>query len=498
MTADCQPEAGNGKNKINGFSAQTDCRITVQDGGCSAKPENSDTIQDPASFRDPAGVVFQHGGEVFRQINPAGMADFDAFTASGLDRDLIRQGKLTDFEITESNQNRKLLRLEKIPFWSYPYEWCFSQWRDAALLTLDIELAALEKNLSLKDASAFNITFCQSRPVFVDHGSFEIYRENEAWRAYRQFVMHFLGPLLCMKYVDVRCGAAFLRNDLGGMPLELITGILPRRAFFSPGVLLHVWAHGKFEKRYSDTSGPSYSGSGGKALPVSKKSRQNLILSLRNLVESLRLPEKKSQWADYYIDNNYTPIAFEHKKELVYNFCRESGADKIVDFGANSGEFSQIAADCASTVISPDSDHGAVEMHYRKLSGSGKNIYPLLQDLNNPSPGCGLFNRERRPFSERSVSDAALGLALTHHLHISGNWPLTAIAEFFRAAAPRALIEFVPENDGQVKRLLRSRRPGEIVDWQADKFCAALEKTFGKVEIMPVKDSLRLLIRAGK
>lgn len=41
----------------------------------------------------------------------------------------------------------KIIKPELIPFISYPYEWCFSQIKDAALLTLDIHLAAIEHDM---------------------------------------------------------------------------------------------------------------------------------------------------------------------------------------------------------------------------------------------------------------------------------------------------------------------------------------------------------------
>ena len=81
----------------------------------------------------------------------------------------------------------RVLRPSPIDFVSYPYEWAFSQLRDAALLTLEVAGRALRRGLSLKDASAFNVQFRGCRPVFIDTLSFEAAREGEPWVAYRQF-----------------------------------------------------------------------------------------------------------------------------------------------------------------------------------------------------------------------------------------------------------------------------------------------------------------------
>jgi len=80
-----------------------------------------------------------------------------------------------------------VLRHERIPFVSYPYEWTFSMLRDAALLQLDLNLAALEEGMILKDSTPYNVQFRGSKPVFVDIGSFERLREGAPWVGYRQF-----------------------------------------------------------------------------------------------------------------------------------------------------------------------------------------------------------------------------------------------------------------------------------------------------------------------
>ena len=59
----------------------------------------------------------------------------------------------------------KILQPQRIPFISYPYEWSFSQLKDAALATLEIQLRALDHGMILKDASAYNIQYLAGKPV---------------------------------------------------------------------------------------------------------------------------------------------------------------------------------------------------------------------------------------------------------------------------------------------------------------------------------------------
>ena len=50
-----------------------------------------------------------------------------------------------------------VLEHERIPFISYPYEWTFEMLRDAAVLHLEILLAALDEDVTMKDGYAFNV-----------------------------------------------------------------------------------------------------------------------------------------------------------------------------------------------------------------------------------------------------------------------------------------------------------------------------------------------------
>ena len=88
---------------------------------------------------------------------------------SGLYELLTKAGmmiKHEEVEPPESNPEAyKILLPEQIETITYPYEWCSEQLRDAALLTLDVLEAAMDKGMILKDASAFNIQFLKGRPA---------------------------------------------------------------------------------------------------------------------------------------------------------------------------------------------------------------------------------------------------------------------------------------------------------------------------------------------
>ncbi|MCL4823372.1 MAG: hypothetical protein KJZ57_04050, partial [Anaerolineales bacterium] len=208
-------------------------------------PQTSDSLA--ASFRDPGGFLFSRGGILYRQVNRAGADDYTRFMESGLYEKLVKAGLLiphaeVDEPPAEAALSFKILRPERAPFISYPYEWSFSQLKDAALATLSIQKRALKLGMSLKDASAYNIQFIHGRPMLIDTLSFEVYREGRPWDAYRQFCQHFLAPLALMSRVDVRLGQ-LLRVHIDGLPLDLASRLLPASTRLDFGLLTHIHIH---------------------------------------------------------------------------------------------------------------------------------------------------------------------------------------------------------------------------------------------------------------
>ena len=139
-----------------------------------------------------------------------------------------------------------VLRHERIPFVSYPYEWTFSMLKDAALLQLDLLLAALEHDMVLKDSTPYNVQFKGARPMFVDVGSFERLREGEPWVGYRQFCMLYLYPLLLQSAKDVPF-QPWLRGSIDGITPPQMRALMSFRDRFRKGVFTNVFLHARLE-----------------------------------------------------------------------------------------------------------------------------------------------------------------------------------------------------------------------------------------------------------
>lgn len=415
----------------------------------------------PASFRDPSGFVYVVDGVVYRRVNRQYQESYDRLMASGLYDALVTEGWMVahdevPVESPAPDEAYRILKPVPIPYVSYPYEWSFSQLKDAALLTLDIQMRSLASGMTLKDASAYNVQFIGSRPTFIDTLSFDTYEEGRPWVAYRQFCQHFLAPLALMACVDVRLGH-LLRNFIDGLPLDLVSTLLPVRTRMRFGLLVHIHAHARSQKRH-ERGGRTTAARAGEPR-LSKPRLLALLDSLRRTVAALTLPRMSTEWGDYYEDTNYSSDAMAAKEAIVGRMVEAfvPPGETIHDLGANTGRFSRLVAGAGRYVVSHDIDALAVERNYlRNRSERIADVLPLLLDLTNPSPSIGWALAERASTLAR-LRGSVVALALVHHLAISNNVPLPRLAAFFACTANTLVVEFVPKEDSQVQRLLATR-----------------------------------------
>ncbi len=408
---------------------------------------------------------------------------------SGLYADLVGRGLLVEHELVEMQAPGAfaVLKPRQVPFISYPYEWCFSQLKDAAVLTLRVARRALRYGMILKDASAYNIQFLDGQPCLIDTLSFDFYAEGEPWVAYRQFCQHFLAPLALMAHVDLRLGATS-RVFLDGLPLDLAARLLPWRCRLSAGLSIHLFLHARAAGKYAGAATKP------KRAGMSRTAFEGLLASLQDTVAGLDLRVSKSQWSPYYAQSpSYTPEALEDKKSAVAEMLAIAKPGVVWDLGANVGLFSQIASQSAHLVVAMDFDPLCTELHYRSLvQQRRRNVLPLTIDLANPSPALGWSHQERQSLLERGPADCVMALALVHHLAIGNNVPLPMIVDFLAQAGRWAIVEFVPKSDPQVQRMLALRE--DIFDEYApEPFKATLAAKFEIVREHQIRSSQRVL-----
>ena len=240
-----------GRRLDGGDHGDVSQRVCGRDGGGSRRIG--------ASFRDPAAFVFTRDGVLYRQVNSSAAAAYDTLMSSGLYAALVDAGDLVSHEemdpaLSFDGRAYRVLKPKPVPFVSYPYEWCFSELKDAALLTLRLQRTAMRFGMSLKDATAFNVQFDEGRPVWIDTLSFEPLRKGAPWVAYRQFCEFFVAPLALMSCTDVRL-QQLLRVFLDGVPVEIASRLLPFRTRAWGGLGVHVHLHARAGHRSGQACG---------------------------------------------------------------------------------------------------------------------------------------------------------------------------------------------------------------------------------------------------
>ncbi|MCB0344978.1 MAG: hypothetical protein KDD66_07665 [Bdellovibrionales bacterium] len=418
------------------------------------------------SFRDRSNRVVYHNGEVYRMLDSDALASWRDISATEFFERALKRGDIvataeTDQLAAESSARKwaGALKHERIPFVSYPYEWCFGMLKDAALLHLDLLLEALEEGLMIKDSSAYNIQWRGTKPVFIDTPSFEKWNSGEPWIAYRQFCEMFLFPLMLASYKGVPFNT-YLRGDIDGIPVEVCSRLLSFRDYFRRGCFSHVYLQSKLQKRYSDSnrdvkSELSSAGFHAELIKIN-------VRKLKKLVSGLTIGISKTTWSDYEAvsisNDTYTEGNQQQKADFVRSAVLSKPQSMVWDLGCNTGVYSRIAAESAEQVVAMDFDPLAVEKLYQTLKqASSGNVLPLVVNIANASPAQGWRGGERKRLEDRGKPSLVLGLALMHHLVLSANVPLDQLMGWLASLQADLVLEFVTRHDPMVKKLLLNK-----------------------------------------
>jgi hypothetical protein len=451
---------------------------------------------EPGSFRDPESRVFYAGDDVLRALSPAGLSDFQALEQTGLleDERLVRTERVNDSAALRGvlvHAPAGVLRHERVPVVSYPYEWTFSMLKDAALVQLDLLLAALDHDMVLKDSTPYNVQFRGARPVFVDIGSFERLREGEPWVGYRQFCMLYLYPLLLLSLKGVPF-QPWLRGSIDGITPAQMRALLSARDRFRRGLFTNVFLHAQFERRYADR--PHQVKQEVKRAGMGKQLIVANVRKMRKLVARLRWNPPEGVWTAYGERNTYTDEDARRKDDFVRQVARSRDWGLVWDIGCNNGRYSRIAAEGARTVVAIDADQGPVELLYRDLRDErNEQILPLTMNLADPSPPLGWRGLERRALPDRARPDLVLALALVHHMAIGANVPVKELVDWLAELRSSLVIEFPTREDPMVQKLLAPKREGLHPDYELGFFQSCLNERFAVERSERLRSGTRVL-----
>jgi predicted RNA methylase len=388
-------------------------------------------------MHDPQGRLEFAGDEAIRRCHAPLAAGH--FLRSDLASRLVREGSLMEYRLVDE----ATVSSPRVPFVSYPHEWTDAQLADAGRLTLALSRTIFEEGWELKDASAWNVIFRGTRPVFCDHLSFQRI-PGRHWWAFAQFVRHFVLPLGMsrMKVFDARM--AFVL-DSDGLPPERARDTLGARRF-----LTRYWPL----MLTLQTGGVAKGASGRRYHP-------RLYALLDWLLSTGAASRPGRGWADYPgARDHYPPEASTTKRATIAKWLERRRPGRVIDLGCNTGEYSLLARHAGAHVVAIDLDHDCVQRLYRGCPDDG-GMSPVIANLADLDGGRGWGGVQYPGLGERlsGFADVTMMLALTHHLAISHAIPYGDIAAFVSGLTRGALIvELVEADDPMVALLCAQRR----------------------------------------
>ena len=439
-------------------------------------------VLEASSFRDPSGHVYHADGRIFRTVNDCACEDYEFVRQTGFleklaDVGWIVSSKEVDPSILGSAGTAACYVIEhpRLPFIAYPYEWPFPALKAAALLHLDLHLKALEHNITLSDASAYNVQFLGARPIFMDVLSLRRYREGEFWVGHRQFCEQFLNPLLLRALLGIPHNAWY-RGSLEGITALELGGLLPLHQKLSWNVMSHVVLPGRLQRSALGKNAGNLNRVKERKFP--RSAFRSMLRQLRNWISKQKPADTgKTVWGNYAQTHTYASNEAAAKRKFVAEFVEKTKPELVWDLGCNTGEYSNVALDAgANYVVGFDSNQGALEAAFARAQAKDLKFLPLFQDAANPSPDQGWIAAERHGLQNRARADAILALAFEHHLAIGRNVPLSQVVDWLTGLASCGVIEFIQKSDSTVQQML-ALREDIFADYSEEDFVAALERT---------------------
>ena len=423
------------------------------------------------SFHDPEGHVFEVDGRLIRGVSPKVGIRIKNFYSTQLALDLVKENwipatwALTASEMPANfieNPDRDLVWFEhkKIHFISYAHEWVPEMLLAAAELTLDLAERLHAVGWDLKDASASNVVFNGTAPVFVDICSIIERRQDQPyWRPKGQFERHFILPLMAYIYRNLPPNHIHLSNSDGLNPLE-ISSLLGFKRWTNILGVKHCAIPVLLSKSIKSKTYNGLEVTDSKVNSIAQQWQLNSIKASLKIIKG-KLRPHATNWHTYTRERcHYSSKSIFEKREKVSKWIGAVSPCTVLDLGANTGEFSILASKLATRVIALEKDLDSARLAYNFAKGEGSNIQVVLQDIGNPSPSLGWRNMEKKSLVHRISGeiDCVLALALLHHWLVTAGIPLNEIlSSLAQWTKKHLIIEYIPPDDVMFQLLCTQR-----------------------------------------
>lgn len=438
----------------------------------------------PLSFADSSGRLFWHEGELYRSISPERTPFYQELFARGIVQQLVERRLLVETEPAdlEIEGAGMVVRHRRIPFVSYPPEWCAAMLKAAAETVLDLQETLFRHQLRLRDAHPWNVLFDGPIPCYVDFGSIIPDEGGPVSSLTREFRQFFVNPLRAMGNGQARI-ARWLLHDFDRGVSEAEASVLAG-ANHRPG-------------NGSDRSfGLSFLRNN---IRRERRSPSDPLQELRVELDAISVVQPRTCWSDYY-ENEFPPFEPSDQWTPKHRSMDEILADcrprSLLDIGSNRGWYAQLAACRGVPVVAMDVDESSVTRLYDDARQAGMPILPLLMDIRSPSPGYGLCNEWFPPAVQRLRCEMVMALALVHHLVFKQRLRFEQIVAALDAFSGRwLLVEFIGREDRYVREWWNPQRHG----WYTlEHFESALRKHYANIRRFPSNLEHRVLLLCEK
>ena len=441
------------------------------DPGCVAIP-SEEIIFHPHSFADDAGRLFQWNGKLCRGINYARAPLYDRLFREGVLQTLIDRGVLIETEPTNLAVDgyEMVMSHRRLPFISYPQEWCPAMLRDAALTIIDLTIELDQWGLTLRDAHPWNVLFDFSRPVWVDLTSIAPQKKGSTWPAYDEFCRFCYYPLVLMAHGHERIARSLLPEYEGVLRSELLA--LVRGAGPSTFILLKALRRG-----FRSIQSLFRKGSNQSALALLKQVRRDL--------ESIQLPSYRSDHRRRRNESMLAPSSeadWTSRPLTLRKLLTELQPDRILDLSRGPIWTTTVPAIMGFEVVSIDSDAARVSTLYEAARDKNLSILPLIVDFIKPTPSVGYSNHYSIAATERLKCELVLALGLTRRIASENHFSLDLIAEGLASFSKRWLIVEFDERQGP--QAWRADGAPRSASGRLEDFVDALLKHFNEVYVV--------------
>lgn len=345
-----------------------------------------------------------------------------------------------------------VLEHELISPLTLPFEWSFSMLQDAALAFLELVETAGKFGYYLKDSHPYNFVWKEGRPLWVDFGSFEpVSPEFGGFFALSHFVKYFYEPLVMWSRFGSFFGAAMLENRSESTILSTESFwklVHPSLRLLPDSVLGKSARAVESFRRLAGLRDIGARGKTGAELHGGRVARfwfyrdlSRICRKWEKAVRRIRRPGTRGQWSSYH--TGLGEIGENPRFRRILEILQSLRCDTVLELAGNSGAFSLLLAKhgVGRRIICSDYDPQAVDLLYRTLREKEiRSVTPVWLDIMYPGETCAFPGPQCRLRSE-----AALALAVTHHLILSQNIKLPQLLRMIGEYASRyVLIEFMP------------------------------------------------------